>query len=714
MGGSRDRRRARSSPHTVSAKKYESEEAKRKRKKHSQAKDARTQRLAKSFRRDVDVARSDRDPRRRKLGVAHPGARPVERRLERDAGLEARLGSATRADYNRQRDDMAAARSRYRSGSGADELEQETEAERRQRIKDMGPSRADLAKHDRADEEFKAAEAAQADQGEKWSAKGGRELGYVVNDKPRVPVRKPVKGLKLGGGAAPPRYLAGLRSDVPKQKAPAAPGPVRQTRHPRNIGAMSSAVPSPAVAHAKRVEEIKKRRAVKKALGGGQGTMRMGAAAGMPPAVQAAIDKRKGQLQHHQDLDERMQREIQTRNESLKRAANELGEQGKAQKVEKKGLEKMSDELGDLMGRQDALDQADAELTKKRHDRARLVGARDAYSAKAEEMRVAQRLKDLTLQKTNEAIARGRVEAVKRRQEQKRQIDAFNKAQDDALRDMQRVGDVEQVLNVPRAKAPVVGRRQLNKEAARRERMGTGGGLATETVVAPRAPVVAPVDEKEDLEEKASEPAARPRDLARIIESSKVKRGLVTNLKIHGKIRGLENNTLDLRRAKRQKKAIVPLPRNVPLPAATGTEFVGPRRPAPRRVVNPAANERADDDPVADAANRIRPPLGDLERIDRSLDDLANKLDDKRKDDTVIPENNPVDDNAFNYPAADIPEPGADEKVDEDQNENLNVPAVVPVVPPGPVPVKLTRTKNRRRIRRRVRKSPTPCRCRSQ
>ncbi len=40
MGGSRDRRRARSSPHTVSAKKHESEEAKRKRKKHSQSKDA--------------------------------------------------------------------------------------------------------------------------------------------------------------------------------------------------------------------------------------------------------------------------------------------------------------------------------------------------------------------------------------------------------------------------------------------------------------------------------------------------------------------------------------------------------------------------------------------------------------------------------------------------------------------------------------------------
>ena len=153
MGGSRDRRRARSSPHTVSAQKHESEESKRKRKKHSQTKDPKTQKLAKSFRRDVETARKGRDPMRRKLSVARPGARPVERRLERDAGLEARLGSATRADYDRQRADMAAARGRYASGGGAAELEQETEAERLRRMKeysiDMGPTKADLAKQGR-------------------------------------------------------------------------------------------------------------------------------------------------------------------------------------------------------------------------------------------------------------------------------------------------------------------------------------------------------------------------------------------------------------------------------------------------------------------------------------------------------------------------------------------------------------------------------------
>ena len=303
-----------------------------------------------------------------------------------------------------------------------------------------------------------------------------------------------------------------------------------------------------------------------------------------------------------------MQKELRAWNESLKRSADDLGETGRRQEVEKGHLEKMSDEMGEMMSKKDELDKAQAELTKKQHERAQMGGARDAYAAKAEEMRVAQRLKDITARKTDEAIARGRAEAVQRRQEQKRKRDAFNRAQSDVLRDMQRVGDVEQVINLPRAPEP--------------------------------KPVVAPVVEKEALEEKASEPPVQRQPAEDV-------RGLVTNLKLHGKLRGLEN-PLDIRGSKRQKAARVPLPRNVPLPAATGTftPVVAPRRPAPRRAADPV-EEKVADDPVAEAASRIRPPLGD----DRDLDDLANKLDDKPED--VIPENNPVDDNTYNYPNSD-------------------------------------------------------------
>ena len=631
MGGSRDRRRARSSPHTVSARKHESEESKRKRKKHSEAKDPKTQKLAKSFRRDVEAARQGRDPMRRKLSVARPGPRPVERRVERDPALEERLGRATRADYERQRADMAAARGRYASGSGAADLEQETDAERLRRMKeysiDMGPTKADIAKHDKAEEEFKAAEAEQAEQGAKWAAKGGRELGYVVHDKPRrAPVKKPVK---LGGGAAPPRYIGDLKSEVPEQKqqAPApAPAAPRQKRQPRNIGAMKSVVPSEAEAYARRLgearaiataarKEIEKRRAAKKALEGGQGTMRMGAAPPMPPAVRAAFEKRQAEKKQHKDMEERMQKDLRERNESLKRSSDDVGEESKKL---------------DLMRELHEFDErAQAKIDKHMHERALVEGGRDAFN----EMRVRATLLDEADKKIDrdlEAIARGREEAIARgRAEAIRRRDAFNKAQNDILRDMQRVGDVEQVINVPRAPGP--------KPAPKPE-------------VAPVDPVQ---EQKEQREEKEEEKASEPPVQRQPAEDM---RGLVTNLKIHGKLRGLKN-PLDIRGAKRQKPAIVPLPRNVPLPAATG-EFkpvVRVNRPKPRR-------EEPVDEEKDDPASRIRPPLGDLEKIDRDLNDLANRLDDKPVDD----KNNPVDDNTYNYPWYEPLGPVGDEKQDPD------------------------------------------------